>query len=209
MTFNRARATHFSRVAAVPSTRCLSFSGAVEGLFLLSTDPPSPNPPKRHCGMKAVRFGVGPPTETYMEPYKSHVYLVGSSAVGHSHLTLHFEVCKDVVLPQWKLEVCVCPLMRSPYYKGSRIVHRERAERHVGPGIGKGNNFMDTSLSSLPYQVRCCFLECRDKMSCIAEGPVIQHNLGFQGCAANEVTAVQGDQWMCVDKVGGSCWPSL
>lgn len=107
------------------------------------------------------------------ETHMGHVYLVGSSSIGHSHLTLHFEVCKDVVLPQRKFEVCVCPLMRSPYYKGSRIVHWERAERHVGPGIGKGNNFLDTSLSSLPYQVRCCFLECRDKMSCIAEGPVI------------------------------------
>ena len=85
-----------------------------------------------------------------VEPHTGHVYLVGSSSVGHSHLTLHFELCKDIVLPQWKLEVCVYPLMRSLYYKGSRIVHWERAERHVGPGIGKGNNFMDTSLSSVP-----------------------------------------------------------
>lgn len=108
-----------------------------------------------------------------VEPHKSHVYLVGSSSVGHSHLTLHFEVCKDVVLQQRKLEGCVCPLTRSPYYKVSRKKSWERAERHMGPGIAKGNNFMDTRLSSLPYRVRCCFLECRDKMSCIAGGPVI------------------------------------
>ena len=54
---------HVSRAAGVPSTRCLSFSGAVEGLFLPSTDSPSPNPPRRQCSMKAVLFGVGPPTE--------------------------------------------------------------------------------------------------------------------------------------------------
>ena len=199
----------FSRAAAVPSTRCLSFSGVVEGLFLLSTDSSSPNPPKRHCSMKAVLFGVGPPTER-------GGILQGPCIPCRKQcsrtLTLDFAFwslkgCSFTTMETWGL--CVSLNEKPLLQRLQDCTPRERAERHVGPGIGKGNNFMDTSLSGLPYQVRCCFLECRDKMSCIEEGPVIQYNLGFQRCAANEVTAMQGDQWMCVDKVVGSCWSSL